>query len=141
MIFSRKSMPLRMAAAILCLAVAGCGGKSRGMVAGKVTCDGQPVAEGQVVFCDPEDGFYVTQRLGPDGTYNVRTPNGPGLPTGKWEVAIAPPRVDPPRPGEPPPVIRDYPNIPLRYRDPKTSGFSIEVRESNGPYDFEIKRK
>ncbi len=128
-------------AAVFCVAAAGCGERSRGNVAGKVTFEGQPVTEGQVVFASPENGWYIPAVLGPDGAYSVRTANGTGLPTGLWQVYIVPPRMDPPvNPSARRAVIKDPPNIPRRYRDPKTSEFGIMVQESNPPFDFAMKR-
>jgi len=102
------------------------------------------VSEGQVVFVsvDPPD-MHVNQtaRIHPDGTYSVKMSDGPGLMVGKYQVAVMPPVVEPPgsksagprSPGK-------YPDIPSRYRSPKTSQLTLDVAEGkNPPFDIDMK--
>jgi hypothetical protein len=134
---------LAAALAVAALAVAGCGKKAAdyGSVSGRVTFKGQPVSEGQVVFFEPEVRVYQTARIRPDGTYSVKMSDGPGLVTGSYQVAVMPPVVEGPgsksagprSPGK-------YPDIPPRYRTPKTSQLSLTVVEGkNPPFDIDMK--
>jgi len=130
--------------AALCLP--GCGGPEtapRGTVAGKVTLGGKPVTRGAVVFENPETGVAVMAALGPDGTYEVKTYEGAGLPVGHYRVAVTPQApaatdenplagagaLEPPQPVE----------IPARYHDAADSPLEIDVDEGkNRPFDFEL---
>ncbi len=117
-----------------------------GGVSGRVTFKDQPVTEGQVVFFSvdtpdmPDMHVYQSARIQSDGTYSVRMSGGPGLVTGKYEVAVMPPVVEPAGSNAPGPhTPRDYPDIPPRYRSPKTSQLTLEVKEGkNPPYDINM---
>ena len=122
------------------LALTGCGKKEYGEVRGAVTFQGKPVTEGVVVCADAEWGTFLTARIQPDGSYVFPvTPQG-GLPMkGVYEVAVTPPPVDAPV-GivKTPPKPREYPNIPPRYRDPKTSGLKLELQQSRQQFDVKM---
>jgi hypothetical protein len=132
-----NSRPGRAAAAlVLAAALAGCG-KERGGVSGKVTLQGQPVSEGEVQFYDREWGAFMTAKLNADGSYVVRTADGPGLWVGTYQVAIVPAREDPPLGSTAPPAPKPF-KVPPKYWDPKTSGLKITVEDSNRPFDFDL---
>ena len=143
----RPGRGLRLAAAfaLAALGVVGCGKKADyGSITGRVTFKGQPVSEGQVVFfsVEPEEmHVYQAARIRPDGTYTVKMSDGPGLVTGKYQVAVMPPVVEGPgSKSAGPRSPRKYPDIPPRYRTPKTSQLSLTVEEGkNPPFDIDMK--
>jgi hypothetical protein len=100
---------------------------------------GKPVTEGRVVFSNFQRGIHLTAELRPDGSYEVLSAKGRGLPLETYEVSVIPP---------PPPMVlvasegpprKQYPNIPPKYRDPKTSGVTLTVREGVNPLDIDMK--
>ena len=138
---TRRGPWLAAAFAAAALGVIGCGKKADyGSVSGRVTFKGQPVSEGQVVFFEPEIYVYQTARIRPDGTYSVKMSDGPGLATGKYQVAVMPPVVEGPgSKSAGPRSPRKYPDIPPRYRTPKTSQLSLTVEEGkNPPFDIDM---
>lgn len=122
------------------LACFGCGkNEPLGQIDGKVAFQGRPVSEGSIVFTNAHRGLYMTARLGSDGSYQVRSANGPGLPLETYQVCISPPvpkvvtgvnddAID----------IPQYPNIPPRYRDPKSSGLVLTVRPGGNRFDVDM---
>ena len=108
-----------------------------GKVTGSVTFQGTPVSEAVVVFSNAESGRSITAAVRSDGSYQVETAGGFGLPTGKYEVYLMPPaqEIAPgDRPPFPPP--KAYPNIPAKFRDAKTSGLSVTVVEGETKFDI-----
>jgi hypothetical protein len=132
-----------LAFAALALGVIGCSGRNvdYGSIHGRVTFKGQPVTEGQVVFFEPEIHVYHTARIQPDGTYTAKMSDGPGLAVGTYQVAVMPPVVEPSGSKAPGPhTPGKYPDIPPRYRSPKTSQLTLEVKEGkNPPFDIDMK--
>jgi len=126
--------------ALSILLFAGCNpGEPRGRVFGKVTFQGQPVPEGIILFSPVGVGDYMTAKLKPDGTYEVSTNSGPGLRLGKYRVSINPPLVDAPMgPALEPPKLKEFPNIPEKYRKPETSGLTLSVQKAENPFDVDM---
>ncbi len=139
---AKCSRPAASAGSILllaALALAGCGKKEYGEVYGTVTFQDKPVTEGMVVMADEEWGTFQTAPIQPDGSYVFpAAPQGLLPMKGVYHVAVRPPPVDAPA-GivKTPPRPKDYPNIPAKYRDPKTSGLQFELDKSR--YRFDIK--
>lgn len=117
------------------LALAGCGPRGEyGAVRGQVTCNGRPVTEGQVVFFEPESRVYQAARIQSDGSFVAKMSEGPGLLVGEYQVAVQPPVIEGPGSENPgPQTPRDYREIPLKYRNPQTSGLALTVNEGNNP--------
>jgi len=127
---------------LACLAVAGCGRQGEyGTVRGTVTFNGQPVSEGMVVFFEPEMMVYQGARIHPDGSYSVTMSDGPGVPVGEYQVAVMPPVIE--SPGSKafgPMTVKEYRNIPFKYRNPRTSPLKLSVVEGNNPpFDIDMK--
>lgn len=131
---------LLLAAATGCC-VLGCGkGKVLGPVSGNVTFQGKPVTEGSVLFRNEEKGVYMTAKLDQAGHYEVKQPTGDGLPPGDYAVSVNPPVVDAPMAGSGQSFrMPTFPNIPIKYRDAKTSGVSVTVPEEGTTLDIEMK--
>jgi len=122
----------------LSLIFAGCGsGEVKGRVSGKVTFQGQPVSEGIVVFRHAEMGVHITAELQSDGSYRVVSAKGMGLPLGTFHVCVCPPPIHVATAvGGPPPKIKQYSNIPQKYRDVKTSGLTLTVKQGDNSFDI-----
>ena len=124
--------------ALICLCL-GCGAADSVTIApvdGKVMFEGAPVTEGVVTFEDPVKGFAASGLIQPDGTFKLRSDRGNGIPTGNYKVTVNPPSTGQPRPDQPAPK-RDFPNIPEKYRNAKTSGLLKRVLD--GENSFELK--
>lgn len=113
-------------------ALAGCveGRPERVPVHGQVVVSGQPLPGGTIVFTpDPErgeDGPLSFAPIGPDGTYTLRSEQGPGASPGWHRVTIAP------NPGEPR-------LLPERYRNPEKSELVRQVKaEGDNTIDFQL---
>ena len=127
------------AALVFSMLFCGCGeSEVRGRITGKVTFEGQAVSEGLVLFSNIEKGINMTSIIKPDGSYEVVTPKGNGLPTGTYQVSVCPPRAKLVT-GEAPPKIKQHANIPAKYRDFKTAGLSLTVQKGENPFDIEMK--
>ncbi len=139
---SRGWQVLAAGLALAAAAIVGCGKDVEyGPVYGRVTFNGQPLSEGQVVFFEPQIHVYHTAKIRPDGEFVAKMADGPGLIVGTYQVAVMPPVVE--GPGTQaigPSAPREYPNIPAKYRDPKTSGLTVTIEEgANPPFDINMK--
>ena len=138
-----------LVAAALAIAAGGCGsGKpALGTVRGRVTTEGKAVPYGTVLFENLQEGVGQTAPVREDGTYEVKSHEGAGLPPGRYRVAVTPSAMieDPDDmpldgrlrgglPGERNPV-----KILEKYYKTSTSGVMLEVREGeNPPFDLEV---
>lgn len=116
------------AVALLTLAVVmtGCGRRfPMAEVSGKVTLDGKPLSGATVMFV-PERGFAAAGTLQPDGTFRLisGTP-GRGAVIGSHKVAVLPED----------PLDTRY---PPKFRDPQTSGFSVDVKAGKNTFEFDL---
>lgn len=129
--------------AVVLVGMAGCGPKLA-RLDGRVTFQGKPVTGGPlIVFSDSERGIHITAKLDDDGRYRVEMAEGYGLPPGEYQVSIVPPPiimsadfVEKHRDG--PPELIAYPNIPIRYRIPATSGLRLELPPKGATYDVDM---
>lgn len=127
----------------LCVVSAGCG-KSMGpwgTVSGKVTYDDQAVTAGTVVFISAQ-GRGASAELDSQGGYTLKTVNsGQKIPVGEYQVGVMPPRkeVDYDAPVKET-AAADYPNVPRRYRDHATSGWTFTVKEGPNTFNLEMKK-
>ena len=125
-------LPLAVAAALVTPA-AGCDGalSTRVPVRGKVCYRGVPLAAGLIVFTpDPARGCrgpLCCAEVQPDGVYELRTENAPGVPAGWYRVTVAACEAAPAAPTGPHLAIpRSL--LPEKYRDPELSGLLREVK-------------
>lgn len=133
---------------LVCMS-AGCGPRPvpRGIVKGHVTSAGKPVTRGTVFFENADSGIGLTAAIAEDGSYEVLSYQGAGLPPGNYMVAITPSVMmkdgeEIPLAGKAPPkpVKADLPfKILEKYHTTSSSGLTIEVKEGqNPPFDFEV---
>lgn len=109
--------------------LAGCGSapttlERTASVSGIVTFAGQPVEEGTVELADVKVGGGGAGPLGPGGKYEIK-----GLLAGRYKVSIQPPVVEDKGDGKTAPrkVPKDVANIPAKYRNDATSGFTLDI--------------
>jgi hypothetical protein len=122
--------------------VAGCGSGDptpREPVSGRVTLNGQPIAEGQISFL-PEDGDNVVAAPIENGSYRIRRAEGPSpgphrvsiwsrVPSGRQIEA------DPLNPGE---LVDEYvETVPERYNVKSELTVTVEQGGSN-TFDFDL---
>jgi hypothetical protein len=132
-----------LACLALALLLAGCG-QRLAEVRGRVTFQGKPVSGGAaVLFRNSAQGTHILAKLDQDGNFRVEMAEGYGLPPARYEVAVLPP----PMPlsaqfiekhrGQSP-HLAAFPNIPLRYRDPKTSGLGLDLTSKGAVLDIDM---
>jgi hypothetical protein len=127
--------------ALLGLALAGCGQRvERGRISGKITFQGQPVTEGIVLFCNSSQGVNMSAAIKPNGSYEIVTMEGAGLPLGAYRVSVCPPPEIPymgPPGSQPKP--KQYANIPKKYRRYETADLTLTVKSGANPFDIDMK--
>jgi hypothetical protein len=125
--------PRVVAAFVLLVGVAGCGGYYP--VHGKVTYpDGSPVTKGIVVFESNGAANAISARgeIQADGTYQLGTDKpGDGVPAGKYRVLVTP-RLENP----------DAPEVTFdrRFADFNTSGLEFEVGSGDNDFSIQVTR-
>jgi len=137
---SHGSRTLGVTIAILIAATIGCARERLQVVKGRVTFQGVPVVEGVVLFNNEVAGISLTTKLQPDGSFEVGSYQGVGLPVGSYLIAVQPPIPESfSSIGEIGSLAsRKYENIPHQYRDPKTSGLTAEVRPGSNAFSFDL---
>lgn len=117
---------------------AGCGSSEPEKVIGTVTIsvahDGKPVTEGTVNMIEIGSSKSATGTLNETGNLTLEN-----VEVGKYTVSILPPPLPPADPDQPPVPIKNYPNIPDKYRSETTSPLSAEVKEGTNEFQFELK--
>ena len=128
---------LASAAACLALtALVGCGGSSNGKatITGKVTYKHAPVAGGTLTLY-PASGSPYPVGIKADGAFDVSD-----VPVGQMAVGIdtgsAP--VAPPAGSTGLPASAPHVGIPPRYKNPKTSGLTWEIKGGKNTKDFDL---
>jgi hypothetical protein len=127
------SSATRLLLAFCLLPAAGCEkGRTLGRVTGTVTLDGQACRDVMVVFASQKERAFITAAVDTEGAYVVQMAEGHGLPVGTYQVSI---RQAPPdnwdRPQEAVP-------LPPKYRDPSTSGLTLEVAPGENQFDIPL---
>jgi hypothetical protein len=140
---------LRWPCVVLALpALLGCADAARELapVVGRVTYEGKPLANADVVFA-PENGDRVASgRTDQEGHYRLGTlVAGDGAIVGSHRVTIS--ARGPDKPGPPGFVgsglpggdkVPGEPLIPEKYFSPETSGISRDVQLGNNEFDFDL---
>jgi hypothetical protein len=121
-----------------CLALCGCGkGEIRGRVSGKVTSQGHTVSNGMVFFGNFQKGIHAAAKLSADGSYEVKTLKGVGLPLGTYKVFLSPaPKTSKGAPLDEAPQVEEGSDIPPKYSNPGTSGLTLTVAEGENRFDI-----
>lgn len=138
---------------VSCLLAAGCGGTDfgpMGSISGRVTMNGEPVAEGtKVLFMHPSEGHAGFGITSADGAYSIEWRRSgttyDGLPVGKYQVMLVPADyvdVDELSADE---MLegggsggQTSSQIPPKYLRAATSGLEYEVSEGENEIDIDI---
>ena len=116
--------PLGALAALLALALSGCGGK--GEVSGKVRFNGAPLATGRVTFsCQNKPGASAFAMIGADGGYQIAD-----CPSGPVQITVQTAGYRGARPAAA--------AIPGRYVDPAKSGLDYIVLPGRQQHDIDL---
>jgi hypothetical protein len=134
----------RLCAALLLLALAGCGDSSARLtpVHGKVSLKGVPLPGGTIVFTpDPTwggSGPLARAEIQHDGSYVLMTGDAIGAVAGRHRVTVV--ALDPNVPAGPPrPFESPRSLVNPKYRDPEQSGLGCEVKPGQDNHlDFDL---
>jgi len=110
--------------------IVGCGSQKVKLaeVSGRVTFQSKPVGDGvRVRFWNAEAGTDILAKLDAEGRYRVGMAEGYGLPPAAYQVAVYPPDLAP-----------NFPTVPKKYRDPKTSGLSLDLTPQGAEFDIDM---
>lgn len=123
--------------------IAGCGNSGAVPVSGKVTYNGQPVANANVIFT-PKNGRPAVGKTDAEGKYTLsNVGKDDGAVEGVQTVTITPNYDQPPPMIGTPEAKKWKPPkapFPARYGDPKTSNLTATVtRGDKEPINFELK--
>jgi hypothetical protein len=151
--------PAPLCAALLALALAGCGGgtglNTGGALTGTVSLDGKPIKGGNVLVVSEDGRLSASGFVNGEGTYTVPEP-----PLGKVKVAIQTSHLRGsfvPKSGEkgggkgegsrgmvmpdPKDIGLEFVAIPDKYEKPETSGLATEVKGGTETYDLALSAK
>lgn len=127
--------------AALSMAMIGCNGRvddatrfgKTGKVKGKVSYSGNAVKEARVQFSSKDTGAAVIGEV-VDGEFVMTDP----VPVGNYKVAVMTPQESAPDSSvayKP----KEYPDIPLKYRDDFNTDLTAEVKEGENEFNFDMK--
>lgn len=143
----------RASTVVAALSLAGCGGKKEAgngrPVTGKITYNGQPVAEATVTFLGSFNSAFAQTDV--EGKFKLKTAVGEKVPLGDYQVTVIKtdvPPLPPPVPPEeykppvpnapPPPEPKDL--LPPKYKQPDSSQLTASVTDSGENYfEFNLK--
>ncbi|EAQ82816.1 hypothetical protein [Blastopirellula marina] len=131
---------LAIATYIIVLCVSGCGSSNEvpiAAVSGRVTHGDQPVAEGIVCFMSAK-GFGASAPLQADGSYQLQSQHGAGIPLGAYKVIVQPPEMEIVESDRSAPRKSDSSNIPRKYQDFATSGLEMVIGEGRQTFDIQL---
>jgi hypothetical protein len=151
MLQTRKLVLVRLGIVALAASVMPiiCGCSGTGTVSGVVTCDGEKLQYGTVLFMT--EGGARSSEIASDGTYVMRD-----VPPGLARISIS--CVDPKfmntgindsnaakKEKKKPPLgtsfsAEEYSKIPLRYNNPDSSELTLEVKGGNQTFDLILKK-
>jgi hypothetical protein len=118
----------------LLIAVAGCDlGSAVAKGTGKVTYKGAAIPAGEVNFFSKEKGMGGVTKIDTTGMFTLPE----GLTPGQYAVYVTPPIPSPPPPGTPAQPQTPSP-IPLKARDPATSGVTVALQGGSNDVVVEL---
>lgn len=113
----------------------GCSGdastRSTGSVSGVVKLGDKAPSAAVIKFAATKTGNAATAKLDADGKYSIDE-----MVADTYAVTIAPPDPTPGEPGKPNPGTSNPDEIPKKYREAATSGFTAEVKPGKNTFDF-----
>jgi hypothetical protein len=103
-------------------------GRQLATVTGQVSYEGTPLGEGnKIAFTNRPEAVFIAAELDGQGRYEVQMAEGWGLPPGEYQVAVIPPRSKQP--------IKE---VPMRYRDPTTSGLVLSLPPEGAEFNVNM---
>jgi hypothetical protein len=133
------------------LFAAGCGGSDglpgpTGTVTGKLTSNGKPAPKGTTITCTHiEKSFPAVGKTDENGNFTLEMKGGRNILVGKYTVSIHPPVVN----MDPAEAMRksqagtlpqmNFPEIPEKYRNPETSGETLDVKQGANTLNIDMK--
>tara|TARA_R110001592_G_scaffold316202_2_gene592498 strand:+ start:3230 stop:3685 length:456 start_codon:yes stop_codon:yes gene_type:complete len=136
----RHSLVISGCALLFLLELSGCSRtpgaeKPRGSVTIQITNGTEPVTEGQVDLVNEQTGEGGGGALNSEGTASLEQ-----VALGSYTVTVNPPPQEPVIPGQAPPEVKSYENIPSKVRQIKTSPFKLEVKSGANEFAFDLKQ-
>tara|TARA_R100001132_G_scaffold27573_1_gene35753 strand:+ start:16773 stop:17081 length:309 start_codon:yes stop_codon:yes gene_type:complete len=97
----------------------------------------KPAANTIITFADAEKGFAAIATIAADGSYQIQSQYGNGVPPGEYLVSVSPPstrdELD-----QTIPLPPGTANIPQKYHNTNTSKLKAEVKAGETTYDFNL---
>jgi hypothetical protein len=129
---------LWIAATLMAGACVGCGSQSKVAITGKVTLQGKPVTSGMVAMDDGK-GAHLVAPLNSNGEFAIENSETIKIPEGSYQVAVLPPKADfPVDPTQMATAPKADVNVPMKYRDSKTSQITLEVKEGDNALEIDM---
>jgi hypothetical protein len=125
---------------LMVVALSGCGGEPAGKPTGSaaitVTFGGQPVTEG-LVSLQNKSGEGGGAPLNSTGTASI-----PNVVQGDYVVTVTPPVVGvaAPDPGKPKLTVKNFDNIPEKFRRTETSTLKATIKAGNNELKFDLQK-
>ncbi len=150
--WSRNWLPIAILSGAT-LSLFGCskGGPSgpQGTVHGKVTYNTGPVVPGALVSFISDSGGSASAVIDSDGVYRLSSPQGGGVPVGKYKVIVVPPKTGPElSPDEAMEASKKAADnngmgaslspLPKRYQNPATTPETREVVEGDNEINVDL---
>ncbi|WP_417388780.1 hypothetical protein [Gimesia sp.] len=108
--------------------------KPSGSVTIQITNGTEPVTEGQVDLVNEQTGEGGGAALNSEGTASLEM-----VALGEYVVTVNPPPQEPLIPGQAPPEVKEYANIPAKVRQIKSSPLKLEVKSGANEFAFDLK--
>ena len=137
---SMKLFVIVMSGGFLCGALFGCSDSNQPSivpVSGQVMVNSKPASNTIITFADTEKGFAAIATIAADGSYQIQSQYGNGVPPGEYLVSVSPPstrdELD-----QTIPLPPGTAKIPQKYHAPQTSKLKAEVKAGETTYDFNL---
>ena len=129
-----------MSGGFLCGAIFGCSDSNQPSivpVGGQVMVNSKPASNTIITFADTEKGFAAIATIAADGSYQIQSQYGNGIPPGEYLVSISPPstrdELD-----QTIPLPPGTAKIPQKYHATQTSKLKADVKADETTYDFNL---
>jgi hypothetical protein len=118
----------------------GCGSSGPPIVSvsGKVTLDGMPLTEGVISFIS-KSGHVSSAPIASDGTFQLVSQYGKGIPLDGYSVSILPRQeLDPTKISMAGNTVKTNSRLPMKYQNPAISGLTANVNGSSSKFTFNL---
>lgn len=139
----RQTGYCRMLLLVVCCCLSiGCRGKTNGKemgtVTGKITVEGQPLANARVNYVSSQIGAGASGELKEDGTYTLEGP----IPVGTYKVFLTPPGLGDIPAGDPRAanIPTKLTGVAKKYQSAATTGWTAQVKAGKNEFNFDVKK-